>query len=128
MPVVENVNKVTEIFEVDQHVSSRSIARELKIDHNSFKPFNHSCIEKEARCLFATPINTKNMMDVISTCEAFAKQNEINPFLKWRVTGDKKCFTYDNIGRRRSWSHLVEAAQTMVKTGLTTRKFLLCIW
>ncbi|GFU22990.1 histone-lysine N-methyltransferase SETMAR [Trichonephila clavipes] len=31
-PVIENVDKITEIIEVDRHVSSRSIAQELKID------------------------------------------------------------------------------------------------
>ncbi|GFT75742.1 histone-lysine N-methyltransferase SETMAR [Trichonephila clavipes] len=35
MPVVENVNKITEIIKVDRHVSSRSIAQELKIDHKT---------------------------------------------------------------------------------------------
>ncbi|GFX30561.1 hypothetical protein TNCV_3462111 [Trichonephila clavipes] len=34
-PVVENVNKITEIIEIDRHVSSRSIAQELKIDHKT---------------------------------------------------------------------------------------------
>ncbi|GFT19039.1 histone-lysine N-methyltransferase SETMAR [Trichonephila clavipes] len=34
-PVVENVNKIKEIVEVDQHVSSRSIAQELKIKHKT---------------------------------------------------------------------------------------------
>ncbi|GFV33145.1 mariner Mos1 transposase [Trichonephila clavipes] len=34
-PVVENVDKITEIIEVDQHVSSRTIAQELNIDHKS---------------------------------------------------------------------------------------------
>ncbi|GFU63406.1 hypothetical protein TNCV_44521 [Trichonephila clavipes] len=32
-PVVDNVDKVTELIEIDRHVSSRSIAQELKIDH-----------------------------------------------------------------------------------------------
>ncbi|GFW09786.1 integrase catalytic domain-containing protein [Trichonephila clavipes] len=32
-PVVENVDKITEIIEVDRHVSARSITQELKIDH-----------------------------------------------------------------------------------------------
>ncbi|GFW85504.1 histone-lysine N-methyltransferase SETMAR [Trichonephila clavipes] len=31
--VVENIDKITEIIEVDRHVSSRSIAQNLKIDH-----------------------------------------------------------------------------------------------
>ncbi|GFX14124.1 histone-lysine N-methyltransferase SETMAR [Trichonephila clavipes] len=34
-PVVENVDKITEIIEGDQHVSSRSIAQGLKIDHKT---------------------------------------------------------------------------------------------
>ncbi|GFU59391.1 histone-lysine N-methyltransferase SETMAR [Trichonephila clavipes] len=34
-PVVENVDKMTEIIKVDRHVSSHSIARELKIDHKT---------------------------------------------------------------------------------------------
>ncbi|GFX53401.1 putative DD34D transposase [Trichonephila clavipes] len=31
--VVENVDEITKIIKVDRHVSSRSIAQELKIDH-----------------------------------------------------------------------------------------------
>ncbi|GFV60710.1 histone-lysine N-methyltransferase SETMAR [Trichonephila clavipes] len=34
-PVIENVDKTTEIIEVDRHASSRSIAQELKIDHKT---------------------------------------------------------------------------------------------
>ncbi|GFV56869.1 uncharacterized protein TNCV_146211 [Trichonephila clavipes] len=34
-PFVENVDKITEIFEVDRYVSSRSIAQELKTDHKT---------------------------------------------------------------------------------------------
>ncbi|GFW94905.1 mariner transposase [Trichonephila clavipes] len=68
------------------------------------------------------------MMDRISICEALAKRNEINPFLKRMVTGDEKWVTYDNIVLKRSWSKRGEPAQTMIKPGLTSRKVLLCIW
>ncbi|GFY00733.1 histone-lysine N-methyltransferase SETMAR [Trichonephila clavipes] len=34
-PVVENVDKITEIIEVDRHVSGRSITQELKINHKT---------------------------------------------------------------------------------------------
>ncbi|GFW48488.1 histone-lysine N-methyltransferase SETMAR [Trichonephila clavipes] len=44
------------------------------------------------------------MMDRISICKAWAKWNEIDPFLKWMVTGDEKWVTYENIVRKRSWS------------------------
>ncbi|XP_070515399.1 histone-lysine N-methyltransferase SETMAR-like [Cardiocondyla obscurior] len=32
-PVMENSDKIMEMIEVDRHISSRSIAQELKIDH-----------------------------------------------------------------------------------------------
>ncbi|GFV46885.1 hypothetical protein TNCV_2092371 [Trichonephila clavipes] len=66
-------------------------------------------------------------MDQISVCEALAKRNEIDPFLKRMVTGDEKWVTYYNIVRKRSRSKSGEAAQTVAKPGLTTRKVLLCI-
>ncbi|GFW88107.1 histone-lysine N-methyltransferase SETMAR [Trichonephila clavipes] len=34
-PIVENFDKIIEIIEVYRHVSSRSIAQELKIDHKT---------------------------------------------------------------------------------------------
>ncbi|GFV91349.1 histone-lysine N-methyltransferase SETMAR [Trichonephila clavipes] len=66
-------------------------------------------------------------MDRISICKALAKQNEIDPFFKRMVTGDEKWVTYDNIRRKRSWSRRSEAAQTVAKLGLTSRKVLLSI-
>ncbi|GFQ84919.1 histone-lysine N-methyltransferase SETMAR [Trichonephila clavata] len=39
MPVVENVDKITEMIEVKRHVNSRSIAQELKIEFPSAKPW-----------------------------------------------------------------------------------------
>ncbi|GFT91259.1 putative DD34D transposase [Trichonephila clavipes] len=44
------------------------------------------------------------MMDRISICDALSKWNEIDPFLKWMVTGDEKWVTYYNIAQERSWS------------------------
>ncbi|GFV51752.1 histone-lysine N-methyltransferase SETMAR [Trichonephila clavipes] len=38
-PVVENVDKITEIIEIDRYVSNRSIAQEPKIDHK--RVFSH---------------------------------------------------------------------------------------
>ncbi|GFU96077.1 hypothetical protein TNCV_2564851 [Trichonephila clavipes] len=67
------------------------------------------------------------MMNQISICEALAKWNEMDPFLKQLVTGDEKWVTCYNIVRKRSWSKCDEAAQTVAKPGLTARKVLLCI-
>ncbi|GFV59897.1 mariner transposase [Trichonephila clavipes] len=52
------------------------------------------------------------MMDQISICEALVIRNEIDPFLKWMVTGDEKWVPYDNIVGKRSGSKSSEAAQT----------------
>ncbi|GFU15562.1 histone-lysine N-methyltransferase SETMAR [Trichonephila clavipes] len=68
------------------------------------------------------------MIDRISICKALAKRKEIDPFLKRMVTGDEKCVIYDNSVRKRSRSKRGEAAQTMAKPGLTSRKVLLYLY
>ncbi|GFX74195.1 histone-lysine N-methyltransferase SETMAR [Trichonephila clavipes] len=40
-PIVENVDKITEVIEIDRHVSSRSITQELKINHKEV--LNYLC-------------------------------------------------------------------------------------
>ncbi|CAK9816710.1 Histone-lysine N-methyltransferase SETMAR [Anthophora quadrimaculata] len=100
-PVVENVDKITEIIEVDQHVSSRSIGQELKIDHKTV--LNHlskAGFQKKLDVWVPHQLTPKNLMGRISICEALAKRNEIDPFLKRMVTGDEKWVAYDNIVRK----------------------------
>ncbi|GFV32729.1 mariner transposase [Trichonephila clavipes] len=101
--------ETVELVKVKQKLRTE-LEREKK-ERESFKPFAQSWIQEEARCLGATPINTKNIMDRISICEALAKRNEIDPFLKRMVTGDEKWVTYDNIVRKRSWSKCGEVPQ-----------------
>ncbi|GFV10531.1 histone-lysine N-methyltransferase SETMAR [Trichonephila clavipes] len=43
--IVENVDKITEITEVDRHVSSRGIVQELKIDHKTVLNHLRKCGE-----------------------------------------------------------------------------------
>ncbi|GFU22966.1 putative DD34D transposase [Trichonephila clavipes] len=71
-------------------------------------------------------LTPKHMIVRICICEALAKRNEIDLFLKWMVTGDEKWVTYNNTVR--SWSKRGEAAQTVAKPGLASRKVLLYIW
>ncbi|GFW30741.1 histone-lysine N-methyltransferase SETMAR [Trichonephila clavipes] len=87
-PVVENVDKITEIIEVYRH------KLDVWVPHH-FTP--------------------KNMRNRISICEALAKRKKIDPFLKQMVTGDEKWVTYDNIVRKWSWSKRGEVAQTVAK-------------
>ncbi|GFW37760.1 histone-lysine N-methyltransferase SETMAR [Trichonephila clavipes] len=42
-------------------------------------------------------------------------------FLNGKVTGDEKGVTYDNIGRKQSWSKRSEAVQTVAKPELEKR-------
>ncbi|GFX64125.1 histone-lysine N-methyltransferase SETMAR [Trichonephila clavipes] len=122
-PVVENVDKIAEIVDVDQHVSSRSIAQELKIDHTTF--LNHLRevgFKKKLDIWAPQQLTLKFMIDGISISDALTKRNEIDPFLKRIMTGGEKWVTYDNIVRKRSWSKRGESAQTVAKPGLTARK------
>ncbi|GFV96087.1 histone-lysine N-methyltransferase SETMAR [Trichonephila clavipes] len=124
-----HVGKITEIIKVDRHVSSRSIAQELKMDHKTvLSHLSKVGFKKKFDVLVPHQLTPKNMMDRISICEALAEWNEIDPFLKRRVTEDEKWVTYDNIVQKRSWSKRGEAAQTVAKPGPTSRKVLLCIW
>ncbi|GFX86051.1 histone-lysine N-methyltransferase SETMAR [Trichonephila clavipes] len=69
-PVVKNVDKITEIIEVDRHVSSRSIVQELKIDHK--KVLNHLRkvgFKKKLDVWAPHQLTPKNMVDRISICE-----------------------------------------------------------
>ncbi|GFV97470.1 histone-lysine N-methyltransferase SETMAR [Trichonephila clavipes] len=122
--VVENVGKITEIIEVDWHVSSRSIAQELKSDHKTV--LNHLLkvgFKKRLDVWVPHNVTPKNIMDRISIYETLAKRNGIDPFFKRMVTRDEKGVTYDNIVRKRSWSKRGEAVQTMAKPGLTAGRF-----
>ncbi|GFV64970.1 histone-lysine N-methyltransferase SETMAR [Trichonephila clavipes] len=128
-PIVENVDKITEIIEVDRPVSSHSITQGLKIDHKTvLSHLRKVKFKKKLHVWVPHQLTPKIMMDQISICEVLAKRNEIDPFLKRMVTGDEKWVTYYNIVRKRSWSKCGEAAQTVAKPGITTRKVLLCIW
>ncbi|GFX99114.1 histone-lysine N-methyltransferase SETMAR [Trichonephila clavipes] len=127
-PTIENVDQLTEIIEVDRHVSSPSIAQHLKIHHKTILSHLRKVgFKKKLHVWVPHQLIPKNMMDRISICKALAKRNEIDTFLKRMVTGDVKWVTYYDIVRKRSWSKCGEAAQKVAKTGLTTRKVLLCI-
>ncbi|GFY25227.1 histone-lysine N-methyltransferase SETMAR [Trichonephila clavipes] len=66
------------------------------------------------------------MIDQISICEALAKRNEIDLFLKRMVTDDEKWVPYDNTVRKQSWSKSGEAAQTLLPYGQTLNLDLYC--
>ncbi|GFT63532.1 histone-lysine N-methyltransferase SETMAR [Trichonephila clavipes] len=96
--VIENDDKITEIIEIDQHVSSHSIAQELKIDHKTVLSHLHKVgFKKKLHVWVSRQLRPKNMKDRISICEVLVKRNEIDPFLIRTVTEDEKWVTYDNI-------------------------------
>ncbi|GFX68733.1 histone-lysine N-methyltransferase SETMAR [Trichonephila clavipes] len=71
LPVIENVNKITEIVEVDRYVSSRSIAQELKMDHKTvLSPLSKVGLKKKLDVWVSHQITPENMMDRIFICEA----------------------------------------------------------
>ncbi|GFY04480.1 histonelysine Nmethyltransferase SETMARlike [Trichonephila clavipes] len=97
-PVIENVDKITETIEVDRPVSSRSIAQKLTIDHKTvLSHLRKVGFKRKLHVWVQHQLTPKNMMDRISLCEALAKRNEIDPFLKRMVTGDEKCVCVGHI-------------------------------
>ncbi|GFW82314.1 histone-lysine N-methyltransferase SETMAR [Trichonephila clavipes] len=97
-PVVENVDKITEIIDADRHVSSRSITQELRIDHKIvLKHFCEVRFKNNLDVWVPHQLAPKIMTDRISISEVLAKRNEIDPFLKRMETGDEKWVTYGNI-------------------------------
>ncbi|GFY01719.1 histone-lysine N-methyltransferase SETMAR [Trichonephila clavipes] len=99
--IVENVDKIVEIIDAEWHVSDRSIARELKVDHKTL--LNHLRkvgFIKKLDVWAQRQLTPKNMMDRTSICKALAKRNKTGPFFKWMVIEDEKCVTYDNIVRK----------------------------
>ncbi|GFX12205.1 histone-lysine N-methyltransferase SETMAR [Trichonephila clavipes] len=101
--VVENVDKITEIIEVDRHVRSRSIAQEFKIDHKTVLNHLRKLGSKKKLDVWGPhQLTPKNVMDRISICEALTKRNEIDPFLKRMVTAAENRVAYDNTVRKRS--------------------------
>ncbi|GFU77030.1 histone-lysine N-methyltransferase SETMAR [Trichonephila clavipes] len=86
-PVVENVDKITEITEIDQHVSIRNITKGRKIDHKTV--LNHLrkvAFKKKFSVWVPHHLTPKNMMDRVSISEALVKRSKIDPFLKRMVT------------------------------------------
>ncbi|GFV72868.1 histone-lysine N-methyltransferase SETMAR [Trichonephila clavipes] len=97
-PVVENVDKTTEIIEVDRHVRIRSNTQELKIDHKKILSHLRKVgFRKKLEVWEQHQLTPINIIGRISIYKVLSKRNEINAFLKWMVTGDEKWVTYDNI-------------------------------
>ena len=115
-PIVEKVDESLKKIEVDRHISSRDIARELNIDHTTVLNNSHKTgYQKKLDTWVPHELTVKNFMDRVSICESLLKRNEIEPFLKRMIAGDEKWITYDNNVRKRSWSKLGEASQTVAK-------------
>ncbi|GFW83646.1 histone-lysine N-methyltransferase SETMAR [Trichonephila clavipes] len=90
-PVIENGDKITDIIKVDRPVSICRITQELQSDHKTV--LNHLRkvrLKKKLDVWLPHQLTPKNMMDQISICEALAKRNEIDQFLKQIVNGDEK--------------------------------------
>ncbi|GFY11103.1 histone-lysine N-methyltransferase SETMAR [Trichonephila clavipes] len=100
-PVVEIVHKITEVIKVVRHVRSRSIDQKLKIDHKIVLNHFHKVGFKKKLHVWVPHQIKKNMLDRISIFEALVKWNEIDPFVKRRVTGDEKWITYYKIVRKK---------------------------
>lgn len=73
-------------------------------------------------------LTEKYLIDRISACNSLLKRNEIDPFLKWMVTGDGKWIVYNNVKRKRAWSKREDVPSISAKGSLHPKKIMLCIW
>ncbi|GFV09040.1 histone-lysine N-methyltransferase SETMAR [Trichonephila clavipes] len=89
-PVIKNVDKITEIIEVDRHVSSRSIAQELKIDHETVLSHLSNVGFKKKPDVCVPPQLTQKTYDGSNFHLRSSSQRMKSTFLKWMVTGDEK--------------------------------------
>ncbi|GFW35719.1 histone-lysine N-methyltransferase SETMAR [Trichonephila clavipes] len=81
-PIVENVDKITEIIETDRQVSSRSIAQELKIDHKTvLSHLRKVGFKKKLHVWVSHQLTPKNMVDRISICKTLANGMKSTHFL-----------------------------------------------
>ncbi|XP_049307894.1 histone-lysine N-methyltransferase SETMAR-like isoform X2 [Bactrocera dorsalis] len=127
-PIVEKVDEIMEKIELDRHISSHDIAKELNIHHQTV--LNHlkkAGYKKMLDVWVPHELSVKNLMDRINICDSLLKRNEIEPFLKRMVTGDEKWIKYNNV-RKRSLSKRDEAQEMDAKPLLTPRKVMLSIW
>lgn len=128
-PTVDSDGEIMAIVESDRHVTTRSIAKDLKINQKTV--WNHlrkAGLTKKLGVWVPHKLSQRNLLDRIDACDSLLKRNEFDPFLKRMVTGDEKWVTYENIRRHKSWCRRGEAAQTIPKPGLTAKKVLLSVW
>ncbi|GFW04576.1 hypothetical protein TNCV_2225941 [Trichonephila clavipes] len=72
--------EITEMIEVDWHVSSRIDAQKLNIDHKAVLNHLHNDgLKKKLDVGIQHKLSQNNMTDLISIYEALAKRNKINP-------------------------------------------------
>ncbi|GFX12537.1 histone-lysine N-methyltransferase SETMAR [Trichonephila clavipes] len=95
--VVENVDKITEIIQVDRRVSNRSIVQALKNVHKTVLSRLRKVGFKKKLDVWGPHPLAPNKINRIFICEVLAKRNKINPFIQRMVSGDEKCVTCDNI-------------------------------
>ncbi|XP_037929961.1 histone-lysine N-methyltransferase SETMAR-like [Teleopsis dalmanni] len=125
-PITDKVDEIMEKVQIDRHISSHDIARELKINHNTVLNHLHKAgYKKKIDVWVPHELSEKSLINRISICESLLKRNEIEPFLNRMIVSDEKWITYDT--RKRSWSETDERG-TLPKPELTKKKLMLCIW
>jgi len=109
-------------------VSTVDVTRELGIDYKTVLNHLHKVgYKKKLDVWVPHDLSIRNMMDRINICNTLLKRNEIEPFLKRMIIGEK-WITYDSPIRKRSWIKKGEKAQAIAKPRLTRKKVMLCVW
>ena len=128
-PVEVDSNQIETLIENNQRYTTQEIADILKVSKSSAE--NHlQQLGYVNRFDVWVPrkLRTKNLLDLISTCDSLLKHNENVPFLKQIVTCNEKWILYNNVERERPWGKGNEPPPTTPKVGLHPKKVMLCRW
>ncbi|XP_026829826.1 histone-lysine N-methyltransferase SETMAR-like [Ooceraea biroi] len=128
-PSAVDDDQIKALITNNQHITTREIAERLKVS-------NSTIYEHLMRLGFVSRLDVwvphelteRNLMDRISTCDLLLKRNENDPFFKQMITGDEKWIIYNNVERKRSWSHSSEPPSTTPKANIHAQKVMLCCW
>ncbi|EGI70944.1 Histone-lysine N-methyltransferase SETMAR, partial [Acromyrmex echinatior] len=96
-PVTEKVDEILQLVKQDRHVSCQEVANALRINYMTV--WNHlkkAGYAKKLDVWVPHELTQKNLIDRISISETLLKRNEIDPFLKQIIRGEK-WMKYKNI-------------------------------
>ncbi|PIO77778.1 hypothetical protein TELCIR_00040 [Teladorsagia circumcincta] len=98
------------IIETNRHITARELGERLGVPKSTIHDHLTELGFVERLDVWVPhKLSERNLMDHVSVCDSLLKRNECEPFFKRNVTGVEKWVVYNNVERKRSWSHPVSS-------------------